>query len=88
MERTVKDVLPALKTNQEGLKKVLEDMVKQYKGKQDELDKWKVSNHTVVYMKETRQLIKTTDKEQCSGSTAVSNLKTANKPVTYQSVLL
>lgn len=42
MERTVKDVVPALKTNQEGLKKVLDDLVKQYKNKQDELDKWKV----------------------------------------------
>lgn len=42
VERTVKDVVPALKTNQEGLKKVLDDMVKQYKSKQDELDKWKV----------------------------------------------
>lgn len=42
IERTVKDVVPALSTNQEGLKKVLEDLVKQYKSKQDELDKWKV----------------------------------------------
>lgn len=42
VERTVKDVVPALKTNQEGLKKVLDDLVKQYKNKQDELDKWKV----------------------------------------------
>jgi hypothetical protein len=42
IERTVKDVVPALRTNQEGLKKVLEDLVKQYKSKQDELDKWKV----------------------------------------------
>lgn len=42
MEQTVKDVLPALTTNSEGLKKVLEDLVKQYKTKQDELEKWKV----------------------------------------------
>ena len=42
VERTVKDVVPALKTNQEGLKKVLDDLVKQYKSKQEELDKWKV----------------------------------------------
>lgn len=42
MEQTVKDVLPALSTNSEGLKKVLEDLVKQYKTKQDELDSWKV----------------------------------------------
>ncbi|KFA78377.1 hypothetical protein S40288_04941 [Stachybotrys chartarum IBT 40288] len=48
VERTVKDVVPALKTNQEGLKKVLEDLVKQYKSKQDELDKWKKKNNVQV----------------------------------------
>ena len=42
MERTVKDVVPALKTNSEGLKKVLEDLLKQYKSKQEEMEKWKV----------------------------------------------
>jgi hypothetical protein len=42
IERTVKDVVPALKTNSEGLSKVLEDLVKQYKAKQDEMEKWKV----------------------------------------------
>lgn len=45
VERTVKDVVPALHTNAEGLKKVLDDLVKQYKTKQDELEKWKVSRH-------------------------------------------
>jgi len=48
VERTVKDVVPALKTNQEGLKKVLDDLVKQYKSKQDELDKWKKKNNIQV----------------------------------------
>lgn len=42
VERTVKDVVPALKTNAEGLKKVLDDLVKTYKAKQDELEAWKV----------------------------------------------
>lgn len=42
VERTVKDVVPALKTNSEGLKKVLEELVKQYNSKQMELEKWKV----------------------------------------------
>lgn len=41
-ERTVKDVLPTLQTNAEGLKKVLEDLVNQYTGKQTEMEKWKV----------------------------------------------
>lgn len=43
MERTVKDVTPALETNSEGLKKVLEELVKQYKRQQDDMEKWKVS---------------------------------------------
>ena len=43
VERTVQDVLPALKTNSDGLKQVLEELLKQYKSKQDEMDKWKVS---------------------------------------------
>ncbi|ETN37180.1 uncharacterized protein HMPREF1541_08170 [Cyphellophora europaea CBS 101466] len=41
VERTIEDVLPALSTNSDGLKQVLEELVKQYKAKQDELDKWK-----------------------------------------------
>lgn len=41
VERTIEDVLPALNTNSDGLKQVLEELVKQYKGKQDEMDKWK-----------------------------------------------
>lgn len=41
-ERTVSDVLPALQTNADGLKKVLEDLVKQYQSKQSEMEKWKV----------------------------------------------
>ena len=41
VERTVKDVLPALKVNSDGLKQVLEELVKQYKSKQGELDGWK-----------------------------------------------
>lgn len=35
--------MPNLKTNAEGLKKVLEDLVKTYKGKEADLDKWKAS---------------------------------------------
>lgn len=42
VERTVKDVLPALQTNSDGLKKVLEELVKQYKRQQEEMEKWKV----------------------------------------------
>lgn len=42
VERTVKDVKPALETNSEGLKKVLEELVKQYKRQQEDMEKWKV----------------------------------------------
>ncbi|KAK5172120.1 Cochaperone prefoldin complex subunit [Saxophila tyrrhenica] len=42
VERTVSDVLPALQTNADGLKEVLESLVKQYQSKQEEMDKWKV----------------------------------------------
>ena len=44
VEKTVKDVTPALQTNSEGLKKVLEELVKQYKRQQDDMEKWKVSS--------------------------------------------
>jgi len=48
VERTVKDVVPALKTNSEGLRMVLEDLVKQYNNKQSELEKWKKKNKIQV----------------------------------------
>ncbi|KAF1989556.1 Prefoldin beta-like protein [Aulographum hederae CBS 113979] len=48
VERTVKDVVPALKTNSEGLKKVLDDLLAQYKSKQDEMEKWKKKNNIQV----------------------------------------
>ncbi|CAK7229891.1 Cochaperone prefoldin complex subunit [Sporothrix bragantina] len=48
VERTVADVVPALKTNAEGLKKVLEDLVKTYKAQEEELNKWKKKNNVQV----------------------------------------
>ncbi|CAK7202529.1 Cochaperone prefoldin complex subunit [Sporothrix eucalyptigena] len=48
IERTVSDVVPALKTNAEGLAKVLEDLVKQYKSREEELAKWKKKNNVQV----------------------------------------
>ncbi|MCJ1352832.1 MAG: hypothetical protein MMC33_002816 [Icmadophila ericetorum] len=45
VERTVKEVVPTLKTNQEGLKKVLDELVKQYTKQQEEMEKWKVWLH-------------------------------------------
>ncbi|KAL5339322.1 Prefoldin beta-like protein [Aspergillus crustosus] len=48
VERTVNDVLPSLKTNSDGLKQVLEELLKQYKSKQTELDNWKKKNNIQV----------------------------------------
>ena len=45
VERTVETVLPALQTNSDGLKKVLEELLKQYKSKQDDMEAWKVLWH-------------------------------------------
>lgn len=50
MERTVSDVLPVLQTNADGLKKVLEDLVKQYRSKQEEMEKWKVSFTYIIWV--------------------------------------
>ncbi|KAF2869318.1 Prefoldin beta-like protein [Massariosphaeria phaeospora] len=47
-ERTVKEIVPILKTNSDGLKKTLDELLKQYKSKQDEMEKWKKNNVQVV----------------------------------------
>ncbi|KAL5530001.1 GIM4 [Sanghuangporus sanghuang] len=41
VERTVKDVVPALQTNKEGIKKVVANLLAQYKAKDDELESLK-----------------------------------------------
>jgi len=48
VERTVKDVVPALQTNADGLKSVLEGLVKEYTKKQQEMDTWKTKNNVQV----------------------------------------
>jgi len=50
VERTVNEILPTLQTNADGLKKVLEDLLKQYRSKQDEMEKWKVRLPKVLIM--------------------------------------
>lgn len=45
VERTVGEVLPTLQTNADGLKEVMENLVKQYKSKQEEMEKWKVCSY-------------------------------------------
>lgn len=48
VERTLQDVIPALKTNSEGLKQVLDDLVKQFNNKQTEMNDWKKKNNIQV----------------------------------------
>ncbi|KAF1809633.1 Prefoldin beta-like protein [Eremomyces bilateralis CBS 781.70] len=48
VQRTVKDVVPALTTNADGLSKVLEDLVGQYKTKEAEMEKWKKDNNIQI----------------------------------------
>ncbi|KAI5293327.1 hypothetical protein KEM52_005644 [Ascosphaera acerosa] len=48
VERTVADVLPSLQTNHDGLRQVLEDLLKQYKQKQVDMEKWKKDNNIQV----------------------------------------
>ncbi|KAK3112556.1 Cochaperone prefoldin complex subunit [Teratosphaeriaceae sp. CCFEE 6253] len=48
VERTVGAILPALQTNADGLKKVLEDLVKQYRTKQDDMERWKKKHNIQV----------------------------------------
>lgn len=72
VERTVQDVLPQLKTNADGLKKVLEDLLKQYTTKQEELEKWKVrrSESAVCFVRQPVDTI--TASKQDPGCHAVS----------------
>ena len=42
VERSVGEVVPAVRTNAEGLKGVLEGLLKEYKRKQEEMERWKV----------------------------------------------
>ncbi|SZF02939.1 unnamed protein product [Blumeria hordei] len=48
VERTVADVVPALQTNSDGLRQVLNELVKQYTSKQQEMDKWKKKNNIQI----------------------------------------
>ncbi|KAI9000801.1 Prefoldin beta-like protein [Trametes punicea] len=41
VERTVKDVVPALKTNRDGIQKVIANLVEQYKTKDEEFENFK-----------------------------------------------
>lgn len=71
VERTVEDVLPTLQTNADGLKKVLEDLVKQYRTKQDDLEKWKARLFVTLSSTPTDIF---TEEEQHPGGTAIDRM--------------
>ena len=68
-ERTVKDVVPALKTNLEGLEKVLTELTEQYNTKTTEMEKWKVSlvSPYLVPITSPVYLTRNAEEEQCPG---------------------
>ncbi|KAJ1650865.1 Cochaperone prefoldin complex subunit [Coemansia sp. RSA 25] len=45
VERTVKEVLPALKTNQEGIASTIEQLTQQYKAKDKEFSEFRTKHH-------------------------------------------
>ena len=73
VERSVGDVLPALQTNSDGLKKVLEDLLKQYQTKQTEMEKWKVSS-TCEFTFALWMLMQCTEEEQYPDCSAIREL--------------
>lgn len=74
VERKVGEVMPLLKTNSEGLKKVLEDLLKQYRTQQEDMEKWKVWSTALILAVRQRLILVTTEKAQCPGCTAINDL--------------
>ena len=73
VERTVGDVLPALQTNADNLKEVLETLVKQYRTKQEEMEQWKVSQQPIVQVTTClSEANKPTEEEQRSSRSTVN----------------
>jgi hypothetical protein len=76
VERTVDDVLPSLKTNADGLRQVLEEMLKQYKSKQTEMDNWKVGLHTSTRkITDDGRYRKRTTSKSCSHNETIRQMK-------------
>ena len=51
VEGTVREAVPALRTNSEGLTKVLDDLLRQYQKRQAEMERWKVSEASRVLVR-------------------------------------
>jgi len=73
VERTVQEVVPALEINSEGLRKVLDDLLKQYKTMQDDMEKWKVCSGAHVRPEGSwLMILGYAEEEQCSGCSAMN----------------
>lgn len=78
VEMTVKEALPPLKTNTEGLKKVAKDLEEQLRSKQKELEDWKVRPYpadTTFWEDGLLHFLTprfATEKAQCAGRSVVS----------------
>jgi hypothetical protein len=84
-ERTVKDVVPILQTNSDGLKQALEELVKQYKLKQDEMEKWKVRHRSTKPPSQYHTTNSPTEEEQrtsCPAARAVDGYQRCSNPLT------
>ena len=71
VERKVQDVTPTLKATSENLKNVLEDLLKQYKRQQEEMEKWKVWSRAQLSAHHDGMLTIHTEKEQSSSGSAM-----------------
>jgi hypothetical protein len=77
VERTVGDVLPQLQSNSDNMNKVLVELAKQYKTKQDDMEKWKVRSfllHLPSLFRWTNDFSISAEKEQDPGRAAVRML--------------
>lgn len=63
VERTVGDVLPQLQSNADNMNKVLVELAKQYKTKQDDMEKWKVRSKVFLFPRPSR--LTSRQKESC-----------------------
>jgi len=57
VERTVGDVLPQLQSNSDNMNKVLVELAKQYKTKQDDMEKWKVRRLPILSLLEITRYV-------------------------------
>ncbi|QSL65717.1 hypothetical protein MERGE_003031 [Pneumocystis wakefieldiae] len=48
VEKNVKEVLPSLKTNQEGIKSMIDQLSKQYKSQEEQFNKWQKDNNIKI----------------------------------------